>query len=133
MYIFGTFACRTNIQIISFALPVTLIMPTTISALFGMCDMRNHNPCAYTDTIPPHLWFQCPEDTEYMTWFADFGSCIGILWLLSSLWIARHIWFPKSLRMSSIDQMFGRPYYSGKIYFLKKLKTLFQPQSQQEC
>ena len=126
MYLFGTFACKTNIQIVSFALPMTLIMPVTITGLFVMCDIRNQdirnltliqslseNSLSYSSTIPHHLWFQCPVDNEYMTWFGDFGSWIVILWFSSSIWVTRHIWFPKSQRMASNDQLFGRPYYSG--------------------
>ena len=41
MYIFGKFACKTNIQITSFAIPISLIVPITISGLFGMCDVKN--------------------------------------------------------------------------------------------
>ena len=113
LFIFGTFACKTNIQIISFAIPITLIMPVTQAGLFTLCDIKNNDACAYTSVIPSHVWFQCPSENEYMTWFGDFGSFIGIIWFLSSAWVTKHIWFPKSQRMASTEQMFGRPYYSG--------------------
>ena len=114
-YIFGKFACKTNIQIVSFAMPITLVMPVTIAGIFGMCDVKNSDPCAFT-SIPSHVWFQCPSDNEYMNWFGGFGSWIGILWFLSSIWITRHIWMPKSQRLASTEQMFGRPYFSGTTF-----------------
>ena len=115
LFIFGTFACKTNIQIISFAIPITLIMPVTQAGLFALCDIKNNDACAYTSVIPSHVWFQCPSENEYMTWFGGFGSFIGMIWFLSSAWVTRHIWFPKSQRMASTEQMFGRPYYSGTL------------------
>ena len=35
MWIFGKFACKVNIQEVAFALPVTLIMPSTLSGIVG--------------------------------------------------------------------------------------------------
>ena len=113
LYIFGKFACKVNIQIISYAIPMTLIMPVTLFGLFGMCDRKNGDPCVFTSVIPSHLWFQCPADDEYMTLFGDFGGWIGIMWFLSSIWVTRHIWMPHSQRLASTEQMFGRPYFSG--------------------
>jgi chitin synthase len=92
-----------------------MIMPVTQAGIFALCDIKNRDACAYTSVLPSHTWFQCPSENEYMTWFSDFGSFIGIVWFLSSAWVTRHIWLPKSQRMASIEQMFGRPFYSGTL------------------
>ena len=115
VYIFATRACKTNIQIIAFAAPSFLIMPITILGLFGICDVKNQDPCLFKPDLLSQLKFQCPVDSKngYMVWFEDFGNWVGIIWFLSSIWIIRHIWIPKSQRMASIDQIFGRPLYSG--------------------
>ena len=86
-----------------------------IISFFSSLSTTESKRCIYTGTIPEHLWFQCPVDNEYMIWFGDFGSWIGIIWFLSSVWITRHIWTPKSQRLASTEQMFGRPYFSGKV------------------
>ena len=59
--------------------------------------------------------FQCPVDTNdsNMVWFENFSIWVGVIYFLSSLWITRHIWIPKSQRMAPINQIFGRPFYSG--------------------
>ena len=114
LYNFGKFACHVNIQIISYAIPMTLIMPVTVFGLLEMCDMKNNNPLIFAPSIPCQVWFQCPANDEYMTWLNDYGSWVGIIWFLSSIWITRHIWMPQSKRLASTEQMFGRPYFSGK-------------------
>lgn len=35
------------------------------------------------------------------------------LWFLSQCWIVSHVWFPKSRRLATTEQMFGTPYYNG--------------------
>ena len=38
------------------------------------------------------------------------------MWFLlffSQIWIASHVWFPKSQRLASTEQMFGTPYFCG--------------------
>ena len=34
-------------------------------------------------------------------------------WFLSYLWITRHIWFPKSPRLASTEQIFGTPFFDA--------------------
>ena len=36
-----------------------------------------------------------------------------MFWCLSQVWIALHIWYPKSQKLASTEQMFGHPYYAG--------------------
>ena len=88
-------------------------MPVTLAGIFALCDIKNNDTCAFTSVIPSHVWFQCPSENQYMNWFADFGSFIAIIWFLSSAWVTKHIWLPKSQRMASVEQIFGKPFYSG--------------------
>lgn len=113
MYIFGKFACKVKIQKVSFALPSILVMPATLAGLLGMCYVKDKDPCSFDGSIPNHVFFQCPAKDDLMTWFGSLGSFMAILWFLSSVWISRHIWSPKSQKLASTEQMFGTPYYSG--------------------
>ena len=134
-YKFGTIACKIDIQVISFAIPIILITPVTLAGLSTLCYIRNNDACTYTSVIP---WFQCPsENQDIKAWFGDFGSFIVIIWFLSSAWVTKHIWLPKSQRMASVEQMFGRPFYSGTLskeiqhsVLLQSYELLF---SQQVC
>ena len=38
---------------------------------------------------------------------------LWIIWFLSQLWITLHIWYPKSSRLASTEEIFGSPYFSS--------------------
>ena len=80
-----------------------------------MCYVRNQDPCYYDGIIPSEMFFQCPDDSDYIIWLSDYASWCCILWYLSSIWICHHIWIPKSDLLLSTEQIFGRPYYDGLI------------------
>ena len=46
-YAFAKFACRTSLQRVAFALPMTLVTPSVLAGVVGMCAKRNDNECAY--------------------------------------------------------------------------------------
>ena len=58
-YIFSKFACKTYIQRVAFAIPMTLVMPVTVGGIAAMCSERNVDPCYYRNTIPPYTFFEC--------------------------------------------------------------------------
>ena len=39
-FIFGKFACKVNIQEVSFALPLNLATPAAVAILIGLCTLR---------------------------------------------------------------------------------------------
>ena len=78
-----------------------------------MCYARNGDSCYFDGYIPSHMFFQCPDTSNLMDWLHNYGSWYFLLWFTSSIWICRHIWIPKSLRMATTEQMYGTPYYSG--------------------
>ena len=122
MYIFGKFACKVNIQRTAFALPISLVMPATLSGLVALCIARDQDACVFDGTIPNYVFFQCPSRDEMTSLIGSWGGWLWILWFISSLWMTRHIWMPKSRRLASTEQMFCKPYYSG--LFLEQDITL---------
>lgn len=56
----GKFACRILIQGFSFALPVTLTMPTTIGLLFITAEWRKADPCIFNNFLPNYLFIDVP-------------------------------------------------------------------------
>ena len=40
---------------------------------------------------------------------------VWILLLLAQGWVTRHIWFPRSQRLASTEQIFATPFYSGML------------------
>jgi chitin synthase len=113
MYIFGKFACKILIQGFSYAFPVNLTVPVSISMLIAACGIRNGDPCFFHGTIPDYLFFESPPvflisdfATRQMAW-------AWLLWLLSQTWISLHIWTPKCERLASTEKLFVTPMYSG--------------------
>ncbi|XP_008481027.1 chitin synthase chs-2-like, partial [Diaphorina citri] len=55
------YACKIMIQGFSYAFPVNLTIPVTISILITMCGLRNDDPCFFQNSIPDYLFFVSPS------------------------------------------------------------------------
>jgi chitin synthase len=60
-YIFGKFACKICIQGFSFAFPVSLAVPVTLSLLISLCGLRSESPCFWESVLPQYLFWTCPK------------------------------------------------------------------------
>src|SRR5262249_37502745 len=61
-YVFAKFACKICIQGFSFAFPISLSVPVTISALIALCGVHFDNKCKISDFfIPKYLFWYCNE------------------------------------------------------------------------
>ncbi|KAJ8929966.1 hypothetical protein NQ314_017289 [Rhamnusium bicolor] len=103
-YIFGKFACKIMIQGFSYAFPVNLTIPVSISLLITACGLRNGDPCFFHDTVPGYLFFESPPAVFLNDFISHQHAWIWLLWLLSQTWVTIHIWTPKCLL---IDQSLG--------------------------
>lgn len=56
----GKFACKIVIQGFSYAFPVNLTIPVTISLLIAVCGLRHDDPCFFQGMIPDYLFFESP-------------------------------------------------------------------------
>ncbi|XP_077301033.1 hyaluronan synthase-like protein kkv isoform X2 [Arctopsyche grandis] len=112
-YIFGKFACKILIQGFSYAFPVNLTIPVTISFLIAACGIRNGDPCYFHDTIPDYLFFESPGVYNLNAFISKEMSWMWLLWLLSQTWITLHIWTPKCERLASTEKLFVIPMYSS--------------------
>ncbi|XP_043284738.1 chitin synthase chs-2 isoform X1 [Venturia canescens] len=113
-YIFGKFACKILIQGFSYAFPVSLTIPVTISLLIAAVGIREGDPCFFHGTIPDYLSFQSPEDPNFLNDFISKQyAWIWLLWLLSQTWITLHIWTPKCERLAATEKLFVVPMYDS--------------------
>jgi chitin synthase len=112
-YIFAKFACKVQIQGFSFAVPLCSIIPLCMTLLLVGCGLRASDACAFHDSVPDYLGMQCPAVGDYFTYLWDDQLWLWFLWFLSQLWITMHIWFPKSQRLASTEQIFGTPMYNS--------------------
>ncbi|KAL1124219.1 hypothetical protein AAG570_001989 [Ranatra chinensis] len=112
-YIFGKFACKIVIQGFSYAFPVNLTIPVTISILIALCGLRNDDPCIFQDYLPNYLFFESPPVYFLNDFISKQHAWIWLLWLLSQTWITLHIWTPKCERLATTEKLFVRPMYDS--------------------
>jgi chitin synthase len=116
-YVVAKFACKICIQGFSFAFPISLTVPVTISALIGFCGVHFDNKCKISDFfIPKYLFWYCHEEPFIRDEpFFNIHAIMWLGWLLSQTWIAIHIWAPKCERLATTEKLFVNPMYSGVI------------------
>ncbi|KAL7298109.1 hypothetical protein TKK_0009113 [Trichogramma kaykai] len=113
MYIFGKFACKILIQGFSYAFPVNLTIPVTISLLMAACGLRNADPCFFHGTVPDYLFFESPPMDFFKGLLSRQYAWVWLLWLLSQTWFTLHIWTPKCERLAATEKLFVTPMYDG--------------------
>ncbi|XP_018021745.1 chitin synthase chs-2 [Hyalella azteca] len=113
-YIFGKFACKICIQGFSFAFPVNLTIPVSISLLITACGLRTEDVCAF-DFMPGYLFWECKNGDILTDFLKNDYAWIWLLWLLSQTWITLHIWTPKCERLASTEKLFVSPMYNSML------------------
>nr|CAD7258371.1 unnamed protein product [Timema shepardi] len=109
----GKFACKIVIQGFSYAFPVNLTIPVTISLLITACGLRNNNPCFFHNVIPDYLFFESPPVFLLSDFITKQQAWFWLLWLLSQTWITLHIWTPKAERLATTEKLFVLPMYDA--------------------
>ena len=113
-YLAGTFACKFNIQISGFALPLSLVTPLTLTFVIPFCHFRNEEPCKYSSLFPKYLFYHCPSNMDSdWTWLLDNWLFMWFPLLFSHLWITIQVWYPKNKRLLDIPHIFGKDLYSS--------------------
>ncbi|XP_068231758.1 chitin synthase chs-2-like isoform X2 [Palaemon carinicauda] len=111
-YIFGKFACKICIQGFSFAFPVNLTIPVSISLLITACGLRYENVCSFA-YMPTYLFWECKNGDILRDFLNNDYAWIWLFWLLSQTWITLHIWTPKCERLASTEKLFVSPMYNS--------------------
>ncbi|KAH9413306.1 Chitin synthase 2 [Dermatophagoides pteronyssinus] len=112
-YVVAKFTCKICIQGFSFAFPISLTVPVTISVLITFCGIHFENRCPLSDFwIPKYLFWFCQEEP-----FSEFlmkpHAFLWVAWLLSQIWISVHIWNPKCERLATTEKIFVLPMYNS--------------------
>lgn len=114
-YLAARFACKIKIQSISFAVPLSLVVPACTAIVLSMAAVRQENVCAFHRFLPDYLFFNIvPPDANATNVWQDFGW-VWILWFLSQAWITRHIWSSNYNTGESTDVLFVSPSYNSLI------------------
>jgi chitin synthase len=112
-FLAGKFACKIRIQLVGFALPINLAVPTTITLLITFCGLRMGNACYFSDVIPPHLFFECPDGGYLLATLTNQHAWAWVFWLISQAWITAHNWTPKCGRLATTEKLFVYPFYNA--------------------
>ena len=112
-YVFAKFASKVQIQTFSFAIPIVMVMPVCMVLLVVGCGARADDSCVFIDFLPNNLFFVCPKLGDFFTYTWDSYLWLVLIWFTSFLWVTHHIWFPRSTRLASTEQIFGTPWYEG--------------------
>ena len=112
-YVFAKFASKVQIQTFSFAIPIVMVMPVCILLLILGCGARANDSCVFIDFLPNNLFFECPKLGDFFTYTWESYLWLYLIWFASFLWVTYHIWFPRSTRLASTEQIFGTPWYEG--------------------
>ena len=81
----------------------------SLALMVWLCGLHSEDVCAIADAIPNRLFYQvshsvknsnrlfsqCPLMGDFFTYVVDAELYLGLIWLISYLWINQHIWYPK--------------------------------------
>ncbi|XP_048522963.1 chitin synthase chs-2 [Dendroctonus ponderosae] len=112
-YAFAKFSCKIMIQGASFAFPIGLVVPVLITGLVIFCGYFAKDECAFHGSIPSYLFFNAPPLTYLNDFIGHQYAWVWLLWLVSQIWITRHIWSNKNSKLATTEQIFMRPMYHG--------------------
>ena len=119
-YAVGKFSCKICIQGISFAIPVNLAVPVTVSFLWAMVTATNQDKCEVCNIFDGFQYiFWYTRETDVFTYEkSPYNYVSTLMWALSlasQLWITIHIWFSTSERLASTEKLFIIPMYSSVV------------------
>ncbi|XP_054734124.1 chitin synthase chs-2 [Anastrepha obliqua] len=112
-YICAKFACKIKIQEFSFALPFSLVGPTSIAIALWISLTRGANVCAFHAFFPDYLSLIGNVHHEFTGSIVANNLWIWPLWWLSQLWVTRHIWRPRNEKNAPTEKLFICPWYCG--------------------
>uniref|UniRef100_A0A7G3ABH8 chitin synthase n=1 Tax=Lutzomyia longipalpis TaxID=7200 RepID=A0A7G3ABH8_LUTLO len=114
-YFFGRFACKIQIQSVSFSFPLCLTVPTCLTTLFILAGIRIDNPCAFSGFFPDYLFFNTRNADDFAVYIMNHHAWMWVLWLFSQVWITLHIWSSRCNKNAPTDTLFVMPMYNGLI------------------
>ncbi|GFR70579.1 chitin synthase variant [Elysia marginata] len=108
-YTFSKTACKTLLQVGSFALPLTLTLPVLLGTLISECQAwRANHTQAYVGSMPSYLFWTCElngDSSRYLSHLlTDYYYPMVIAWWLSFVWTTSHIWFPRAEKLAQTER-----------------------------
>uniref|UniRef100_A0A1L8E354 chitin synthase n=3 Tax=Nyssomyia neivai TaxID=330878 RepID=A0A1L8E354_9DIPT len=114
-YFFGRFACKIQIQSVSFSFPLCLTVPACLTSLFIFVGLRSENTCKFHNFLPDYLFFKTRPTDDLTDYLTQDHAWMWVLWLFSQVWITIHIWSPRCNKNAPTDTLFVLPTYNGLV------------------
>lgn len=110
--ILGKFAYRTHMYQFGFAFPTSLAGLGTVCLIMALCVARKN--CAFHGIIfTDYLFF---GESLFENWSAFVSSWYvwcWLIWLMSQIWITRHLWTTENERLALAERIFSTITYDS--------------------
>lgn len=106
----GKFAYRTHMYQFGFAFPTNLTSLGTICLIMTLCDVRNENFCAFHNVFTDYSIVFFLEGSFFKNWsgfISDWYVWCWLTWLMSQIWITRHLWTTENERLALAERIFS--------------------------
>ena len=96
--------CKIRVQQVCLGVPLVLVTPLLVGLTVLLCELRSNTPATFYPP-PQHLFWACYSKGQFVSeLLQDKMIWLGIIWWLSQLYIARHIWFPRCERLAKTEK-----------------------------
>ncbi|XP_027196350.2 chitin synthase chs-2-like [Dermatophagoides pteronyssinus] len=138
-YAFAKFTCKVCFQSISFAIPLCLTVPCTVSVLWALNSIALQDKCKLVSIFHPFQYLFWNEEETRIFQFSLYNSVIAFIWILSfvnQVLNTLHIWRETSERLASTEQLFVSPMYNtvmidqSLVMNRRCLKLIFAPEDE---
>ncbi|KAK3584473.1 hypothetical protein CHS0354_005276 [Potamilus streckersoni] len=107
-------ACKLDLQIFSFSLPLFLSTPLAFVLTYVDCLSVDRH---FLGRFSSEKRF-CGLDGNdgWNIWIFWWQILLGAVWWVSIYWMGRHIWFPTQERLSKVERLFTGPFYCSVFF-----------------
>ncbi|XP_072762919.1 chitin synthase chs-2 [Anoplolepis gracilipes] len=114
MYQSCKFAYKTHMYKFGFAFPTSLAGLGTVCLIMALCDIRNKNVCAFHEItdVTDYLFFR-ESFTNWSAFISDWYVWCWLMWLMSQIWITRHLWTTENERLALAERIFSTLTYDS--------------------
>lgn len=95
-----------------FAFPTSLVGLGTVCLIVALCDIRNKNVCSFHDilTFTDYLFLLFKN---WKVFFSNWYTWCLLTWLMSQIWITRHLWTTENERLALAERIFSTITYDS--------------------
>ena len=114
-YSSAKYACKIFTRLYTLSIPLLLGSPLSILILGSMCGLENQYTHFSNEYPGVHRYFNCPSNSSFEDIFSQNYGGWFILWLVSQLWVAIHIFLPTIESSVQKERVHVNPAYSSII------------------